>query len=67
MILSRNAVNLIKRFCRESPTERLGYQKDGIIDIKKHKWFQVTFTITRPKVSRCSRGQDSQDLHSLQN
>ena len=31
----------MKRFCRENPVERLGYQKDGIIDIKKHKWFQV--------------------------
>ena len=30
----------MKRFCRENPAERLGYQKDGIMDIKKHKWFQ---------------------------
>ena len=30
----------MKRFCRDSPAERLGYQKDGIMDIKKHKWFQ---------------------------
>ena len=31
----------MKRFCRDNPAERLGYQKDGIVDIKKHKWFQV--------------------------
>ena len=37
----RNAVNLMKKFCRENPVERLGYQKNGILDIKKHKWFQV--------------------------
>ena len=37
----RNAVNLMKRFCKDNPTERLGYQKSGILDIKKHKWFQV--------------------------
>ena len=30
----------MKRLCRDSPAERLGYQKDGIMDIKKHKWFQ---------------------------
>ncbi|XP_022241910.1 cGMP-dependent protein kinase 1-like [Limulus polyphemus] len=38
--ISRNAQSLIKRLCRENPTERLGYQKGGITDIKKHKWFQ---------------------------
>ena len=31
----------MKRFCKDNPTERLGYQKSGILDIKKHKWFQV--------------------------
>ncbi|KAH7983048.1 hypothetical protein HPB52_008844 [Rhipicephalus sanguineus] len=35
--MSRNAVSLIKRLCRENPSERLGYQKGGIMDIKKHK------------------------------
>jgi cGMP-dependent protein kinase len=35
--VSRNAGNLIRRLCRDSPTERLGYQKDGLHDIKKHK------------------------------
>nr|XP_045598842.1 cGMP-dependent protein kinase, isozyme 1-like [Procambarus clarkii] len=37
--VSRNAISLIKRLCRESPAERLGYQRNGIQDIKKHKWF----------------------------
>merc|ERR1712072_1402778 len=31
---------IIRKFCRENPTERLGYQKDGINDIKKHRWYQ---------------------------
>lgn len=38
--ISRNANNLIKKLCRENPAERLGYQKGGIEDIKKHKWFE---------------------------
>ncbi|KAK4306439.1 hypothetical protein Pmani_021735 [Petrolisthes manimaculis] len=37
--VTRSAVSLIKRLCRESPAERLGYQRNGIQDIKKHKWF----------------------------
>ena len=31
----------MKRFCRDNPVERLGYQKHGVLDIKKHRWFQV--------------------------
>ena len=37
----RTAVTLMKRFCKENPVERIGYQKDGVHDIKKHRWFQV--------------------------
>ena len=35
--IGRNPQNLIRRLCKESPTERLGYQKDGLTDVKKHK------------------------------
>lgn len=35
--ISRSAQSLIKKLCRDSPSERLGYQKGGIQDIKKHK------------------------------
>ncbi|XP_046463610.1 cGMP-dependent protein kinase, isozyme 1-like [Daphnia pulex] len=40
-IVNRAAQALIKRLCREVPAERLGYQRGGIDDIKKHRWFQV--------------------------
>ena len=36
--IGRNPQNLIRRLCRDNPAERLGYQKDGLKDIKKHKW-----------------------------
>jgi hypothetical protein len=36
--ITRAAQSLIKRLCRDAPTERLGYQRGGIQDIKKHKW-----------------------------
>ncbi|GIY43889.1 cGMP-dependent protein kinase, isozyme 1, partial [Caerostris extrusa] len=32
--IPKNAQHLIKRLCRDNPTERLGYQKAGIADIK---------------------------------
>ncbi|EEB19945.1 cGMP-dependent protein kinase, isozyme, putative [Pediculus humanus corporis] len=38
--ITKGAQSLIKRLCRDSPSERLGYQRGGIQDIKKHKWFQ---------------------------
>ena len=43
--VSRTAVTLMKRFCKENPVERIGYQKDGVHDIRKHRWFQVGVTI----------------------
>ena len=35
--VTKTALAIIRKFCRENPTERLGYQKDGINDIKKHR------------------------------
>lgn len=47
--MSRSAVMLIKRLCRDVPTERLGYQRSGINDIKKHRYipFINYFIFTR--------------------
>ncbi|XP_058984749.1 cGMP-dependent protein kinase, isozyme 2 forms cD4/T1/T3A/T3B isoform X3 [Musca domestica] len=37
--ITSNARNLIKKLCRDNPAERLGYQRGGISEIQKHKWF----------------------------
>ncbi|MED6248138.1 cGMP-dependent protein kinase 1 [Ataeniobius toweri] len=38
--ITKNASNLIKKLCRDSPSERLGNLKNGVKDIQKHKWFE---------------------------
>ncbi|KAG8183797.1 hypothetical protein JTE90_002949 [Oedothorax gibbosus] len=38
--IHKSAISLMRRLCRDNPAERLGYQKGGVADIKKHKWFQ---------------------------
>lgn len=35
--IGKSAQALIKKLCRENPAERLGYGKNGISEIKKHK------------------------------
>jgi cGMP-dependent protein kinase len=38
--ITKNARHVIKRLCRESPAERLGYGNNGVKDVQKHKWFE---------------------------
>lgn len=38
--LTRSAVQLVKRLCRDIPAERLGYQRCGPQDVKKHKYVE---------------------------
>ncbi|XP_059054335.1 cGMP-dependent protein kinase, isozyme 1-like isoform X2 [Achroia grisella] len=37
--IPNSAKQLIRKLCRPVPAERLGYLKNGIADIKSHKWF----------------------------
>lgn len=45
--MSRSAIQLIKRLCRDIPSERLGYQRGGTQDIKKHKYVSSQKLIAR--------------------
>ncbi|THD25739.1 cGMP-dependent protein kinase 1 [Fasciola hepatica] len=38
--IGRNAQCLIKKLCRENPTERLGTRRGGISELQKHVWFE---------------------------
>uniref|UniRef100_A0A8C1WN46 cGMP-dependent protein kinase n=1 Tax=Cyprinus carpio TaxID=7962 RepID=A0A8C1WN46_CYPCA len=37
--ITKRPGDLIRKLCRQNPSERLGYLKNGITDIKKHRWF----------------------------
>lgn len=37
--ITKNAKDLIRRLLRQIPLDRLGNQKEGIVDIKKHSFF----------------------------
>ncbi|XP_026478529.1 cGMP-dependent protein kinase, isozyme 1-like [Ctenocephalides felis] len=37
--VSRKAQELIRKLCRPAPAERLGYQKNGLQDVKNHSWY----------------------------
>ncbi|XP_033150210.1 LOW QUALITY PROTEIN: cGMP-dependent protein kinase 1 [Drosophila busckii] len=57
--IPKSAQHLIRHLCKQLPAERLGYQRRGIADIKRHSWFdsldwvqlkqkQLTSPIKRP-------------------
>ncbi|XP_067277187.1 cGMP-dependent protein kinase 2 isoform X2 [Pseudorasbora parva] len=51
--ISKRPEDLIRRLCKLNPAERLGNKKNGIIDIKKHKWIAInppSIVIASPKL-----------------
>ncbi|XP_026885449.1 cGMP-dependent protein kinase 2 [Electrophorus electricus] len=37
--ITKRPGDLIRKLCKQNPSERLGNMKNGIADIKKHRWF----------------------------
>ena len=44
--ISRCSATIIRHLAKEFPSERLGNGRNGVNDIRRHKWFQVTFITT---------------------
>uniref|UniRef100_A0A4W3HP35 cGMP-dependent protein kinase n=1 Tax=Callorhinchus milii TaxID=7868 RepID=A0A4W3HP35_CALMI len=70
--ISKNAGHLIKRLCRDNPSERLGNQKNGVKDIQKHKWFEgfnfeglKNTTLTPPIIPAVSGPLDTSNFDSF--
>ncbi|XP_028331222.1 cGMP-dependent protein kinase 1-like isoform X2 [Gouania willdenowi] len=70
--ITKNAANLIKKLCRDSPSERLGNLKNGVKDIQKHKWFEdfnweglKKMTLTPPIIPGVSSPTDTSNFDSF--
>ncbi|XP_036382682.1 cGMP-dependent protein kinase 1 [Megalops cyprinoides] len=70
--INKSATNLIKRLCRDNPSERLGNQKNGVKDIQKHKWFEGfnwegirKGTLTPPIIPNVSSPLDASNFDSF--
>lgn len=37
--MGNHAIEIIRKLCKPIPADRLGYQKNGVNDIRKHRWF----------------------------
>lgn len=44
--IGRTSSIIIRHLSKEFPSERLGNGRNGVADIKRHKWFQVSFWLT---------------------
>ncbi|XP_042252839.1 cGMP-dependent protein kinase 1-like isoform X4 [Thunnus maccoyii] len=70
--ITKNAANLIKKLCRDNPSERLGNLKNGVKDIQKHKWFEGfnweglrKGTLTPPIIPAVSSPTDTSNFDSF--
>ncbi|XP_024243532.1 cGMP-dependent protein kinase 1 isoform X3 [Oncorhynchus tshawytscha] len=70
--ITKNAANLIKKLCRDNPSERLGNLKNGVKDIQKHKWFEGfnweglrKGTLTPPIIPEVSSSTDTSNFDSF--
>lgn len=45
--IGRTASTVIRHLSKEFPSERLGNGRNGVNDIKRHKWFQVCSNLSK--------------------
>ncbi|XP_063691403.1 cGMP-dependent protein kinase 1-like isoform X5 [Bolinopsis microptera] len=69
--INKSAQHLVKKLCRDNPAERIGYQRDGLRDIKKHKWYQgfdweglINKRVSPPISPRIKNATDSSNFDS---
>ena len=48
--ISRSSAIIIRHLAKEFPSERLGNGRNGVHDIRRHKWFQVCLLLSSPRV-----------------
>ncbi|PAA74802.1 hypothetical protein BOX15_Mlig003256g1 [Macrostomum lignano] len=67
--ISRNAQNLVKKLCRDNPTERLGVGRGGVMEVSKHIWFEGfnwagmnSKTLTPPILPKVSSAVDASNF-----
>lgn len=65
--VSRSAISLIKKLCRDWPADRLGYQRNGIDEIRKHKYKRQQTSIQLLLIHRFYRWFQGLDWESLSN
>ncbi|XP_016360646.1 cGMP-dependent protein kinase 1-like isoform X1 [Sinocyclocheilus anshuiensis] len=70
--ITKNAANLIKKLCRDTPSERLGNLKNGVKDIQKHKWFEGFYwdglrkgTLMPPIIPNVTSSTDTSNFDSF--
>ncbi|XP_072293641.1 cGMP-dependent protein kinase 1-like isoform X2 [Eucyclogobius newberryi] len=70
--ITKNALNLIKKLCKDNPCERLGNLKNGVKDIQKHKWFEgfnweglKKGTLTPPIIPTVTSAVDTSNFDSF--
>uniref|UniRef100_A0A3B3QXY2 cGMP-dependent protein kinase n=1 Tax=Paramormyrops kingsleyae TaxID=1676925 RepID=A0A3B3QXY2_9TELE len=63
--ITKNAANLIKKLCRDNPSERLGNLKNGVKDIQKHNKHDKAYFETDCSVAQVTSPTDTSNFDSF--
>jgi len=71
--IAKRAENVIKALCATEPSDRLGYQREGLNGIRKHRWFEgfdwealQNETITAPIIPPIKNPFDASNFSKVQ-